>query len=91
MVYWLLFKDLSSNICCLEARRETQKSKHCSLFIFSIYASMGFFYKMLQCLSFLFVCRKLQPSSRERTKALTSAISEILWRAGDNKDATVAL
>ena len=35
--------------------------------------------------------RKLQPSSRERTKALTSAISEILWRAGDNKEATVAL
>lgn len=35
--------------------------------------------------------KKLQPSSRERTKALTSALSEILWRAGDHKTATVAL
>ncbi|KAL9961433.1 hypothetical protein ACROYT_G030371 [Oculina patagonica] len=35
--------------------------------------------------------KKLQPSSRERTKALTSALSEILWRAGDNKEAIVAL
>ncbi|KAJ7319204.1 hypothetical protein OS493_036367 [Desmophyllum pertusum] len=35
--------------------------------------------------------KKLQPSSRERTNAVTSAISEILWRAGDNRDATVAL
>ncbi|KAK2548330.1 putative ubiquitin carboxyl-terminal hydrolase MINDY-4 [Acropora cervicornis] len=34
---------------------------------------------------------KLHPSLRERTKALASAISEILWRAGDNKRATVAL
>lgn len=37
------------------------------------------------------VKKKLHPSSRERTKALASAISEILWRAGDNKKATVAL
>ena len=37
------------------------------------------------------VDRKLQPSSRERTEALTSALSEILWRAGNNKTATVAL
>ncbi|XP_073250378.1 probable ubiquitin carboxyl-terminal hydrolase MINDY-4 [Porites lutea] len=35
--------------------------------------------------------KKLQPSSRERTKALTSAISEILWRAGDSRGAVVAL
>jgi len=35
--------------------------------------------------------KKLQPSSRERTKALISAVSEILWRAGDSKEATVAL
>ncbi|XP_074607828.1 putative ubiquitin carboxyl-terminal hydrolase MINDY-4 isoform X1 [Acropora palmata] len=37
------------------------------------------------------VKKKLHPSLRERTKALASAISEILWRAGDNKRATVAL
>lgn len=35
--------------------------------------------------------KKLQPSSRERTTALTSALSEILWRAGNNKTAAVAL
>lgn len=35
--------------------------------------------------------KKLHPSSRDRTKALASAISEILWRSGDSKSATVAL
>ncbi|XP_048590318.1 probable ubiquitin carboxyl-terminal hydrolase MINDY-4 [Nematostella vectensis] len=33
----------------------------------------------------------LQPSSRERSRALASAITEILWQAGDSKTATVAL
>ena len=32
MVFLQLFKDLSSNICCLEERRATERSKHCSLF-----------------------------------------------------------
>lgn len=35
--------------------------------------------------------KRLQPSSRERTKGLASAISEILWRAGDSKGAIVGL
>ncbi|KAK3739575.1 hypothetical protein QZH41_018316 [Actinostola sp. cb2023] len=33
----------------------------------------------------------LQPSPRERTKALASSITEILWRAGGNECACVAL
>lgn len=35
--------------------------------------------------------KKLHPSSRDRTKALASALSDILWRAGDSKQATVSL
>ena len=46
---------------------------------------------VLNKISLLNIFRKLQPSPRERTKSLQSALTEILWRAGTNKTATVTL
>ena len=92
MVCSQLFKDLSSNTCFLEAaKKETQKSKTLSSYTMQVFITASLCLQDNSTLSLFYFFRKLQPSSRERTKALTSSISEILWRAGDSKEATVTL
>lgn len=86
-----LFKDLFSNTCFLEAKKGTQKSKPLFSYTMEIFIPSSLCLQDNSTLAMFYFFRKLQPSSRERTKALTSAISEILWRAGDSKEATVAL
>ena len=91
MVCLQLFKDLFSNTCFLEAKKETQKSKALFSYTIEVFRTASLCLQDNSTLAMFYFFRKLQPSSRERTKALTSAISEILWRAGDSKEATVAL
>lgn len=91
MVCLQLFKDLSSNTCFLEAKKETRKGKYFFSCTMEVFITSSLCLQDNSTLLLFYFSRKLQPSSRERTKALTSAISEILWRAGDSKEATVAL
>lgn len=38
-----------------------------------------------------FVLRRLRPSNSTRRKCLVQAVAEILWRAGEEKQATIAM
>ena len=81
VVFLLLFKDLSSNIFCLEERRATERSKHCSLFSSALALLVGSGVCvcgkiLLQCVWVLCCCRQETPAIVPRENKSSNVCSE---------------